>query len=94
MSSEEEQQTPSTVLMPAESAAVASAAVYCLCRGVDDGSDMVECDRCKDWYHYYCVGIVLGKKRKSLAASIGSEDAQYVCMGCCTLTGQPYVFKW
>ena len=28
------------------------------CKMQDDGSPMVGCDGCDDWYHYPCVGIV------------------------------------
>jgi hypothetical protein len=40
--------------------------VYCVCRNVDNGSFMIECGRCKDWYdisltcsrfHGYCIGV-------------------------------------
>lgn len=40
---------------PAEPAAV----VYCLCRGPDDGSMMVECGGCAKWFHTRCVGLPL-----------------------------------
>ncbi|KAJ1547345.1 CXXC-type zinc finger protein 1, partial [Cladochytrium tenue] len=31
--------------------------VYCVCRRPDDGSFMINCDSCKDWYHGRCIGI-------------------------------------
>ncbi|KAH3836374.1 hypothetical protein DPMN_109744 [Dreissena polymorpha] len=31
--------------------------VYCMCRGVDDGSFMIACDACEEWYHGKCVGV-------------------------------------
>ncbi|KAJ3262252.1 PHD finger protein 3 [Boothiomyces macroporosus] len=31
--------------------------IYCLCRQVDDGSFMIQCDDCKEWFHGNCVGI-------------------------------------
>jgi hypothetical protein len=29
--------------------------VYCICRDVDDGSMMVQCDYCKEWFHQTCI---------------------------------------
>ncbi|KAH3824093.1 hypothetical protein DPMN_125921 [Dreissena polymorpha] len=31
--------------------------LYCMCRGVDDGSFMVACDVCEEWFHGKCVGV-------------------------------------
>ena len=31
--------------------------VYCICKKADDGTWMVECDYCKDWFHGDCVGL-------------------------------------
>eukprot|EP01084_Bolivina_argentea_P128697 227436_1 len=31
--------------------------VYCICRGIDDGTEMVECYKCKEWFHYRCLKI-------------------------------------
>ena len=28
--------------------------VFCHCRQPDDGSPMIECDRCKEWFHSDC----------------------------------------
>lgn len=33
------------------------AEVYCICRGVDDGSMMLCCDMCDEWFHCRCVDI-------------------------------------
>lgn len=30
---------------------------YCICRGPSDGSFMLGCDRCDEWFHGKCVGI-------------------------------------
>jgi len=30
--------------------------VYCLCRSIDDGSPMVCCDKCSEWFHLSCIG--------------------------------------
>lgn len=32
-------------------------AVYCLCRGGDDGRPMVYCSQCDDWFHFECVQL-------------------------------------
>jgi hypothetical protein len=32
--------------------------IFCICRGMDDGiSPMLQCDMCKDWFHFACVNI-------------------------------------
>ncbi|KAJ3208407.1 PHD finger protein 3 [Dinochytrium kinnereticum] len=31
--------------------------VYCICRTIDNGKFMIQCDSCKDWYHGTCVSI-------------------------------------
>ncbi|KAF2395542.1 PHD-domain-containing protein [Trichodelitschia bisporula] len=30
---------------------------YCICRGPDDYTPMIECDACKDWFHAKCVQL-------------------------------------
>eukprot|EP01122_Echinamoeba_exundans_P013324 TRINITY_DN5800_c0_g1_i3.p1 TRINITY_DN5800_c0_g1~~TRINITY_DN5800_c0_g1_i3.p1 ORF type:complete len:926 (+),score=195.15 TRINITY_DN5800_c0_g1_i3:51-2828(+) len=30
---------------------------FCLCRGPDDGSLMISCDSCDEWYHAKCIGL-------------------------------------
>ncbi|KAJ7890537.1 hypothetical protein B0H14DRAFT_3081675 [Mycena olivaceomarginata] len=32
-------------------------AVYCLCRKGDDGSPMVNCGECDEWFHFACVNL-------------------------------------
>ena len=32
-----------------------SVPVYCMCRGTDDGSRMIACDSCREWFHQMCV---------------------------------------
>lgn len=36
---------------------LADESVYCVCRTRDDGSFMINCDFCQDWFHGRCVGI-------------------------------------
>ncbi|KAJ3229655.1 hypothetical protein HDU81_005189 [Chytriomyces hyalinus] len=47
--------------------------VYCICRGVDDGKFMIQCDTCKDWYHGACVDI---SERQ------GRAITRYDCLQC------------
>jgi len=41
------------------------------CRMPDDGTPMIGCDECDDWYHWTCVGIVEEPK-----------DAEWFCTAC------------
>ena len=34
------------------------APVWCLCRGVDDGSPMIKCEGCDGWYHFHCISLI------------------------------------
>ena len=31
--------------------------VYCVCRLLDDGSEMIQCVKCKEWFHTRCVRV-------------------------------------
>ena len=31
--------------------------IHCVCRQIDDGRKMIQCDGCKVWYHTECVQI-------------------------------------
>ena len=33
--------------------------VYCICRQGNDGSPMICCSHCGEWYHFRCVGLSL-----------------------------------
>lgn len=33
---------------------------YCLCRGPNDGTFMVQCDDCDQWFHGSCVNLKVG----------------------------------
>ena len=36
--------------------------VFCVCRLPDNGSLMVQCDKCRDWFHTLCLNINYSKK--------------------------------
>ena len=38
--------------------------VYCSCRLPNDGSGMVQCSTCKEWYHLRCMGISLAPEER------------------------------
>lgn len=42
------------------------------CKQPDDGSPMIGCDECDDWYHWVCVGIVVPPK----------EEESWYCTRC------------
>ncbi|KAJ1032358.1 hypothetical protein NDA18_001844 [Ustilago nuda] len=46
---------------------------YCICRGKDDGTFMISCERCNEWYHTKCIGITQ-KAAKKLE--------EYICEAC------------
>ncbi|KZT71960.1 hypothetical protein DAEQUDRAFT_706216 [Daedalea quercina L-15889] len=53
---------------------------HCLCRKPDDGSPMIRCEECKEWYvyHFRCVNL----------SARDAEDVQtYVCPSCHERTG-------
>lgn len=52
---------------------------YCLCNQPDDGSPMVCCSICNDWYHFRCVNLGLEE---------ASELEVYVCPTCHAKTGR------
>ena len=35
--------------------------LYCFCKGPDDGSFMIQCDGCDEWFHGNCVGVTPGE---------------------------------
>jgi len=47
--------------------------LYCICKGRDDGTFMIACDECEDWFHGKCVGITKAK---------ASKLPKYVCPNC------------
>ena len=60
--------------------------LYCVCRRPDDqkGGFMVGCDRCDEWFHGECVGVLKSEVRR---------QAEYVCPRCCLKEGLPYAFR-
>ena len=32
-------------------------AIYCICRLGDDGTEMVECSKCQEWFHLKCIHV-------------------------------------
>lgn len=36
--------------------------VYCFCRLPDTGDEMIQCNVCKEWYHFICVSMETKKK--------------------------------
>ncbi|RWS04574.1 transcription initiation factor TFIID subunit 3-like isoform X1 [Dinothrombium tinctorium] len=36
------------------------------CNKVDDGTPMIGCDGCEDWYHWVCVGIFVKPKSEEI----------------------------
>ncbi|KAJ3181290.1 hypothetical protein HK101_009921, partial [Irineochytrium annulatum] len=47
--------------------------IYCICRKPDTGTFMINCYRCKDWYHGDCIGV---------SPEQGKALASYVCDEC------------
>lgn len=52
--------------------------ILCICRGKDDGRELVQCDDCRTWYHLECLGI------KDIA-DLGREEDPWYCHNCVTL---------
>ncbi len=76
---------------------------YCFCRGEDDGSTMICCDGCDEWFHSRCVRA--GGKQRSAAKKkvktasgaskpVEEETAGFMCISCCAHSGEEYAFKW
>ena len=45
--------------------------LHCLCRRIDDGSEMIECEKCKEWNHTACISSTIDKNCLKL------EDPQW-----------------
>lgn len=61
-------------------------ACYCWCREEDDGSPMIGCDDCGEWFHNRCVGI--SKKHPLL------ENSAYRCISCSISRQLKYKYAW
>ena len=59
------------------------AEVYCVCHGMNDGSFMVGCDHCDNWYHGQCIGVT-----ESL-----DDDVSLTCPPCCKAKGIAYQYQ-
>ncbi|PIL25119.1 transcription factor [Ganoderma sinense ZZ0214-1] len=66
-------------------AAKRGAKTYCLCKKADDGSPMIHCSTCKDWYHFRCV---------DLSERDAEEIQSYVCPACHEKTGARIIKEW
>ena len=49
---------------------------WCVCRKPDDGTVLMECSECQDWFHPACVNIHMSE------IAIESSDFDYVCSLC------------
>ena len=52
--------------------------ILCICRGRDDGRELVQCDDCRTWYHLECLGI-------NNTAELGREEDPWFCHNCVAL---------
>ena len=49
--------------------------IVCVCRGKDDGRELVQCDDCKEWFHLECIGI-------HDISELGKEEDPWYCREC------------
>lgn len=47
----------------------------CVCRGGDDGRELVQCDECHKWFHLECIGI-------RHISELGKEEDPWYCDQC------------
>jgi hypothetical protein len=62
---------------------------YCWCQRADDGSPMICCDSCSEWFHIRCVGV--GRKDPVLS---GQQSAVFLCISCSISRKSTYKFAW
>lgn len=55
--------------------------IYCICRQIDDGTKMIQCDTCSHWFHFTCINVDDQKYSESC-------DLQWYCTAC-QLQGKP-----
>ncbi len=65
--------------------------VYCICRKPDDGTFMVGCEDCNDWFHGKCVGIKESEQGLLLRYICPNCKAKHVASGGDELNGET---KW
>ncbi|KAI0666802.1 hypothetical protein C8Q78DRAFT_994559 [Trametes maxima] len=58
---------------------------YCICKKPDDGSPMIHCASCKDWFHFRCV---------ELSDKDAEEIQLYICPSCHQKTGSRTIKEW
>ena len=63
-----------------------NSSLYCLCRKLsDEGSAMIQCDSCEEWFHFECVG------RHVPVSAVGEDDpTSWNCPVCSFSLGIPY----
>ncbi|KAF9266956.1 hypothetical protein L218DRAFT_956046 [Marasmius fiardii PR-910] len=59
--------------------------VFCSCKKGDNGTPMVHCTECKDWYHFSCV---------NLDEETAGDISVYICPTCSDRTGLRTVMQW
>ncbi|KAI0350712.1 hypothetical protein OH77DRAFT_1412629 [Trametes cingulata] len=58
---------------------------YCICNKPNDGSPMIHCASCKDWFHFRCV---------ELSEKDAEEIQLYICPPCHQKTGARTIKEW
>ena len=56
--------------------------VLCVCKGTDDGRELVQCDACRVWYHLQCIGI-------TEVEELGREEDPWFCRRCVARSRSP-----
>ena len=54
--------------------------IYCECRCPDDGKQMIECEKCKEWFHATCVTIKSAKNYKCTFCLNTVKDSSWICL--------------
>ena len=70
-------QTPSAAVVNVPSEEQVDMSSYCICRGLDDGTFMYECEDCLEWFHADCLGLRPPPKRP--ASSKRAKTAEGSC---------------
>ncbi len=60
---------------------------YCACEGYNDGSFMISCNACEEWFHGRCVWL----DEKTFESSPSKDD--YECPGCCHDKKREYIYR-